>query len=131
MFWFSDEYQQFDVLVVPVKKDSSNSSSEGKRRHEDRQNIAERFVNWIKSLASDSKEMERFKLNAALYFAACVLICCGLPISNSVNLPAPKSLDDLQIVIARERLQKLRCDFDCYLDKTDFSSSTKHEVCKY
>ena len=106
---FAVEYQQFDVLVMPDKK-----------------GLGTRFVNWVKNLISEQKE--RFKQNLALYFAACVLNCCGLPLSNLSVLPAPKSLDALQLVLAVERLSKLRQDFESYLDKADFYSSTKHEV---
>ena len=110
---FAVEYQQFDVLVMSDKK-----------------GLGARFVNWFKSILLEQKELERFKQNLALYFAACVLHCCGLPLStvSSTVLPAPKSLDALQLVLASERLSKLRQDFESYLDKAGFYSSTKHEV---
>lgn len=97
----------------------------------DQKNIGARFVNWMKSLVSKQEELERFKQNLALYFAACVLSCCGLPLlplNNSAGLPADKSLDALQLELSAERLRKLRMDFESYLDRAGFYSATKHEV---
>ena len=105
LLWnFADEYQQFDVLVGPVK-----------------QAVRPRLVTWFNLLISDT-EQKRIEQNLALYFSSCVLNCCGLP------LLAPKSLDALQLGLAAERISKLRRDFESYLDRANTDSSTNHEV---
>ena len=110
---FAVEYQQFDVFVMPDKKGFWKGTL---------------FGNLIKSLFSKHEDLERFKQNLALYFAACVLNCCGLALSSSSDLTAPNSLGDLQLEFAAEGLNKLRHDFESYLDKASIQSSTKHEV---
>ena len=105
---FAVEYQQFDVLVIPDKK-----------------GVKPFFGNIIKSIFLKQEEQERFKQNLALYFAACVLDCCGLPLDSSSGPTAPIAL---KIEFAAECLNKLRLDFESYMDKANINQPTKHEV---
>ena len=108
---FTGEYQQFDVLVVP-----------------DKQADGARLANCF-SLHMSKKERERFEQDLALYFYSCVLDSCGLPLSaSSSSLPAPESLDALQLGLAEERIRKLRNDFESYLIRAHSEWSTNHEV---
>ena len=75
---------------------------------------------WVKSLVSEKKEV--FQQHLSLYFAACVLNCCGLLTSSPTGrIQPPDSLDALQLELTSRRLAKLRGDFESYLDRAGFS----------
>ena len=102
------EFQQFDVLAtVPSKKGL------GAR-------LMTALPDWVKSLVSEKKEV--FQQDLSLYFAACVLNCCGLLTSSPTGrIHPPDSLDALQLELTSMRLAKLRGDFESYLDRAGFS----------
>jgi hypothetical protein len=97
------EFQQFDVLAVFNKK-----------------GMVERLIYWVKGL--DSEKNEVFQQDLSLYFAACVLNCCGLLTSSPTGrIQPPDSIEALQIELTLKRLAKLRDDFQSYLDRAGFS----------